>query len=422
MKKRETKNLEYKLDVTKSYLKTVSAFANYGDGEIYFGVDDKGNQIGVIDPRNTALNIENQINDSIKPVPNFLINIDEKSKVVCLCVYQGTYKPYFYNGRAYRRSDSSTVEVDRIELMRLILEGNNEDFETLPSQKKDLTFKYLEKKLTEKLNIEAINIDILKTLNLYNEKTGYNVAAELLSDNNSFMGMEYIQFGSDINIILNHDDFSGLSMIEQFDKILDMFNQIYKYEVINENQREIIELIPSIAFREVVANSIVHRMFDIKTTTKISFYSDRIEVASPGALPCGISESEYLKGQISLLRNPIFANVFFRLGYIEKFGTGIRRIMKTYERSYSKPEFVFNENSIVVRLPKLLSEVNDLSSDESVLFKILSNNKLFRRRELEEDSGFSKDKVIRHINRLIEIGIVERHGSGPEAKYSKIKK
>ena len=419
MDRRETRNLEFKLEISKSYLKTVSAFANYGDGEIYFGVDDNGNQVGLDNPKKVAHNIENQINDNIKPSPNFLIEINEKSKVVHLFVYQGLNKPYFYNGKAYKRSDSSTIEVDRFELNRLILEGNNEDFEALPSKNKDLQFNYLENKLIEKLNIEELNIDILKTLSLYSDKSGYNIAAELLSDNNSFMGIEYIQFGSDINTVVNHDSFSGLSMIEQFDRIINVFQQLYSYEIINDTQRNRVELIPSLAFREIVANAIVHRVLDIKTSIKVSFFPDFVEVSSLGGLPSGISKEEYLRGQISILRNPIFGNVFFRLGYIEKFGTGIRRIMKSYENSIRKPYFTFSDNSIVVRLPELSMEIGGLSKDESILLNVMTNNKLYKRKEIEDESGFNKDKVVRLLNKLIDAGLITRHGLGPESKYLK---
>ena len=413
MDRRETRNLEFKLEISKSYLKTVSAFANYGDGEIYFGVDDNGNQVGLDNPKKVAHNIENQINDNIKPSPNFLIEINEKSKVVYLFVYQGLNKPYFYNGKAYKRSDSSTIEVDRFELNRLILEGNNEDFEALPSKNKDLQFNYLENKLIEKLNIVELNIDILKTLSLYSDKSGYNIAAELLSDNNSFIGIEYTQFGSDINTVVNHDSFSGLSMIEQFDRIINVFQQLYSYEIINDTQRNRVELIPSLAFREIVANAIVHQVLDIKTSIKVSFFPDFVEVSSPGGLPSGISKEEYLRGQISILRNPIFGNVFFRLGYIEKFGTGIRRIMKSYENSIRKPCFTFSDNSIVVRLPELSMEIGGLSKDESILLNVMTNNKLYKRKEIEDESGFNKDKVVRLLNKLIDAGLITRHGLGP---------
>ncbi|WP_353934313.1 ATP-binding protein [uncultured Lactobacillus sp.] len=52
--------------MTNTFLKTVSAFANYSDGEINFGVKDDGTVVGVKDPVQTCLNIENKINDSIR--------------------------------------------------------------------------------------------------------------------------------------------------------------------------------------------------------------------------------------------------------------------------------------------------------------------------------------------------------------------
>lgn len=58
----EGKYLEYKETVSRTYLKTVSAFANYGPGTIIFGITDDFQTVGVADPLRTALDIENQIN------------------------------------------------------------------------------------------------------------------------------------------------------------------------------------------------------------------------------------------------------------------------------------------------------------------------------------------------------------------------
>jgi len=419
MTNRETKNLEFKSEVSKTYLKTVSAYANYCDGEIYFGVDDNGKAVGLKNPRSDALDIENQINGNLKPVPNFSIEIDDKLNIIKLHVSHGIHKPYLFNGKAYKRSDSSTVEIDRLEYNRLILEGLNEDFEALPSRREDLHFTFLELKLKERLGITELNKDILKTLNLYSDKVGYNIAAELLSDNNSYPSIEIIHFGSNINEIIEHVIFTNTSNVEQFDKVISMFDRIYKYEGINNAQREIIELIPSKALREALANAIVHRVWDIKTSIKISMFQDRAEIVSPGGLPIGISDKEYLNGQLSILRNPIVGNVFFRLGYIEKFGTGIRRIMSTYKKSYTKPEFRFFENSIIVILPLLSESLSLFSKDESIVFNILNNSQSFKRKEIEEMTDFNKDKVIRLLNKLMSKNIIERVGMGPEAKYTK---
>ena len=74
MYNKEGYNLEFKEEASKTFLKTVSAYANYNDGEIIFGLDDYGNVVGVKEsPKEEALRIENMINDSLSPVPYFEI-------------------------------------------------------------------------------------------------------------------------------------------------------------------------------------------------------------------------------------------------------------------------------------------------------------------------------------------------------------
>ena len=70
---RETRILEFKETITNTFLKTVSAFANYNGGTILFGVDDNGNVKGVPDVKLACLSIENKINDSISPQPKGFI-------------------------------------------------------------------------------------------------------------------------------------------------------------------------------------------------------------------------------------------------------------------------------------------------------------------------------------------------------------
>ena len=93
---RESNHLEYKESITNSFLKTVSAYANYGTGEIMFGVTDDGEAKGVEDPKNVCLDIENRINDNINPVPEYTLDVNEKASVVTLTVSEGLHKPYLY--------------------------------------------------------------------------------------------------------------------------------------------------------------------------------------------------------------------------------------------------------------------------------------------------------------------------------------
>ena len=108
---KENKTLEYKSEVTNSFLKTVSAYANFSTGIIKFGVLDNGETCGIDSPEQTCLDIENKINDSINPKPEYSLSINRRNNTITLTVSEGKHKPYLYKGKAYKRSDTATVEV-----------------------------------------------------------------------------------------------------------------------------------------------------------------------------------------------------------------------------------------------------------------------------------------------------------------------
>ena len=387
---RETKNLEFKETVTNTFLKTVSAYANYGTGKIEFGRRDDGSIAGIKDVENTCLNIENMINDSIKPTPDFSLTVNDDN-IITLTVKEGNYKPYFYKSKAYKRNDSATIEVDTLELTRLILEGQNKSYDSLASLKNKLEFKVLEEKLKSKMGVEKLTKDLLITLELYNKKEG--------------------------NTFLDRVEFKGISILSQYDEAIAKYKQYYQYEVIDGALRKKIEKIPEKAFRETIANALVHRTWDINADIKVSMFDDRIEIASPGSIPRGLTKKEYMEGQISLLRNPIIGNVFFRLGIIERFGTGIQRIFGAYKESKIKPVVTVYENSINILLPISHTELPKLKKDEESVYERIVGKKLTSS-ELMEFTGFGKTKVIRIINSLLKGGYIVKIGNGRGTKYS----
>ena len=412
---RESRYLEYKESITNTFLKTVSAFANYGTGEILFGIADNGTVIGIKDAKAACLDIENRINDSIDPVPDYTLSINEKTSVITLKVQEGLHKPYLYKAKAYRRNDSATIAVDRLELARLILEGQNSSFEELPASEQNLSFQILEEKLTEALHIDSFSKDTLKTLELFKEGSGFNKAGELLADRNHFFGIDMVRFGDSISVILDRETFEHVSILKQFDQALAMFRNYYEYEQIRGVTREKVSLIPEKAFREAVANALVHRTWDVNSHVNISMFQDKIQIVSPGGLPKGISEEEYLRGGISILRNPIIGNVFYRLQMIEKFGTGIRRINDTYQNSVIKPAYIISENAISMILP-VLQEKSDLLPDEQKVYLLLKNREL-PSSAIVEATGFGKSKTVTILNKLVKDGYISVSGTGRGTKY-----
>ena len=79
---RETRTIEFKETITNTFLKTVSAFSNYDGGIIYFGIDDNGDIKGLSDAKQSCLDIENKINDSISPQPNYTLEIQNNDQTI----------------------------------------------------------------------------------------------------------------------------------------------------------------------------------------------------------------------------------------------------------------------------------------------------------------------------------------------------
>ena len=412
---RETRILEFKETITNTFLKTVSAFSNYNGGTILFGVDDNGNVKGLPDVKQACQDIENKINDSISPQPDYTLEV-QSDNVIKLAVKSGIQKPYLYKSKAYKRNDTATIEMDTLELSRLILEGKNIKFEQLPCKEQDLSFEILHQKLKESIQIDTFNIDTLKTLNLYDNVKGYNNAAGLLADKNHFPGIDIVKFGENISIIQKRVTFENKSILEVYDQTIETFRDYYRYEIIQGAERKNIEKIPEAAFREAIANALIHRAWDVESQIRILMFDDRIEIISPGGLPAGITEEEYLSGKLSVLRNRNLANVFYRLGFVEIFGTGITRIKQLYMDGLRKPDFEVSENTIKIVLP-VLGENTNLTEDERTVYKILSKTMLKPISEIAPYVSFGKSKTTQLLKDMSRKGIILVEGKGRGTKY-----
>ena len=377
--------------------------------------DDNGNVKGLSDVRQSCLDIENKINDSISPQPDYTLEI-QNDNMIKLTIKSGDQKPYLYKSKAYKRNDMATIEVDTLELSRLILEGKNIRFEELPCKEQVLTFETLHRKLKESIQIETFNQDTLKTLNLYDNKNGYNNAAGLLADKNDFPGIDIVKFGENISIIQKRATFYKMSVLDAYDKTIEVFKDYYQYEVIQGVERKKIEKIPEAAFREAIANVLIHRAWDVESQIRVFMFDDRAEVVSPGGLPSGITEKEYLSGKISVLRNRNLANVFYRLGFVEIFGTGIARIKQLYEESLRKPDFEVTENTIKIMLPVYEENMN-LTEDEKKVYNILSKTMLKSMSEIAPYVSFGKSKTAQLLKDMQKKGVVEVEGRGRGTKY-----
>lgn len=430
----EHKTQEFKEKYAKTMLKTVSAFANYHDGRIVIGINDQGQMIGVVDVEQERLKIENAINDSIRPRPYYEVKVyhEKQYKILVYTIYKGDRTPYTYNKKAYERNDTATLEIDKERYNELVLLGRNLSFEELPYEK-NVTFELLSDKLSEALDIPTTDINVLKSLGLF--KNGqYNNAASLIADQNDYKGkgMHLICYQDEsMTRIIDRVSLENVSILKHFDACMNFYNKyVRQKDVIQDEKRITYQEVPIVAYREAVINAVVHRDYMKSASNRIEFFPDRIEILSVGSLPVGTTEEEYLNGSYSNLRNPIIADLFFRIGYIEKMGTGIRRIRQSYGDSSVKPVFKVMKNSILIILPfidkpldidkKIKSNPdNRLSYEEKKLYEFFKTEERLTRVEVEEYLNVGKTKAVQILNQLIKKSYIKKIGNGRKIIYER---
>ena len=259
--------------------------------------------------------------------------------------------------------------------------------------------------------------DNLITLGLLDKNIGYTNAGALLADTNDFYGIDIARFGATIDIILNRYTFERQSILKTYQEAVRVYRENYQYDEIQGIERVVVETIPEKAFREAIANALIHRTWDVSAHIRVAMYDDRIEITSPGGLLEQLSKEDYLYKEVSMLRNPVIGNVFFRLHLIEQFGTGVQRIIASYKHCKRQPVFDISENFIKIILPVVIQDTIRMSPSAQRIYEALQDGELSSS-ELARLTGYGKRNILEAVKELIAGGYVIKTGSGPKTKYA----
>lgn len=374
--------------------------------------------VGVADPDQAALNIENQINDAILPQPDYTISVNSATKVITLEVRKGDFVPYRYHGKAYRRNGTSTIEVDAPELNRLILEGKNLEYCDLASSNQNLTFHYFKKYWEKNYSIPA-DTDLLISLGLYKQETGFTNTGELFSDQNHFPGISLVRYGKTLSVILERYTFRECSILEQYDKVLDTLTRMLTYEEVTEKYRKLRYLIPAEAIRESLINALAHRDWADCGQIQIEVFEDKMVILCPGGLPQTMTREEYLYSIRSIPRNTNLTIVLLRLDLIERLGTGIPKIRRLYAAAGQEPEISFFASSIQIELP-VAGLQQEMTEIQKTVYTCILVSGSAKRAAVMKQTGFSQATTVRILNQLIQLNKIRRKGRGPAVIYEAI--
>ena len=433
---------EYKERITPEIEKTVVAFANTDGGTLYIGVANDGHPVGVDNPDQVILQLTNMIRDSIRPDITMFTNvniekIDDKS-VVVLHVQKGTASPYYINGKGirpggvYLRRGSSSVPASEAAILKMIKESSSESYEEMRSIVQELTF--TETSQIFKQEGLSFKESQMRTLGLIDRNGMYTNVALLLSEQNPHTIKIAAFEDKSKNIFKDRYEFRG-SLFEQLEEAIAFINRYNSTRSRIEGIRRVDQRdYPPEAIREVLLNAIIHRDYSYSAPSLISIFIDRIEFVTIGGLAKGITLADIELG-ISITRNKLLANIFYRLGFVEAYGTGIPKVRACYANNLEEPKIEVSNNAFKITLPKIEEGAKKISSeifttnDEVVLTKLEQETlNLFngvhyiKRKDIEESLDIGVTSAYKIIKSLEEKGYIEREGDGRSTRYVLVEK
>ena len=422
----ESFTVELKQEVNADFTQEVIAFANTDGGEIYVGVAKDGSVTGVPKAEQVMEQIGNMIRDGIKPDLSGYTAIEAvpegEKTVVKVTVLRGAKRPYHLTEKGLKstgvfiRHGVSSVPATEEMIRELLRESDGVTFDKSRCVNQDLTFEYAAKYFAD--NHVSFNENNKRTLHLIDADGYYTNAALLLSDQCEHSIKCAVYEGNGKTKFKTRKEFTG-SVLRQMD-------EAYEFISLNNNLNSTIEGLkrvdnpdyPPYAIREALLNAIVHRDYDYSGSILINIFDDRIEFVSIGGLVKGMTMQDVMGG-VSQSRNMVLANIFYRLELIESYGTGIRRIMESYEGRMEQPVFAPAPASFVVILPKITGQslTDESLSDREKVEKLLEAREEITRKDVETLLGCSKFPAIKILNELVAQKVAVKSGSGPAVKY-----
>lgn len=437
--KGESKTLEFKAALSsksESYLKTVVAFANTDGGRLIFGIDDKSRQVVGVEKDDVFKimdAIANAVSDSCAPkiVPDISFETIEDKTVVLVDIAAGFNRPYMLKSGGldkgvYVRVGATSRPADTEQIREMMLDGSNQSWDEQICRSYALTDRAV-KKLCSDINryrTEKDGQNAPKTTKetligwgvLKQDKTEVlpTNAFALLTDNP--FGQAKIQCavfkGESKSVFLDRKEYEG--------SLCRLLEDAYQYVLRNIRMGAVIEglirqdkfELPPAAIREMICNAICHRSYMDEGMIQVSVFDDRLEVSSPGALCRGLTLKDALKGR-SKPRNKVIAEVFSRMGIIEKWGTGLQRIVDLAKQEGLKEPVFENNDSffrvILYRGKEEAAQTTDqtiqttdqtVQTTEQKIINAIAEKPTITRKELAEKTGLSESGIKWQLDKL----------------------
>ena len=322
----------------KSWLKSVSAFANGLGGSLFFGIDNDGIVKGLDDVQYVCESISCKIRDYMDPLPDVEMIPQEINghEILQLKVCAGSYTPYYYVGDGQRvafiRIGDESLPATAEQMVRLVLKGSNKTYDSLHTDYKaeDYAFTILANTFKARTSQEWNKKYLLSFGLVTNSGNLTNAGALFADDCPMWQSRLYCTRwdGKAKGDAINDAEFTG--------NVLMLLREAMNF--VKSNTKKGWEKLPNgrknkpeyaeRAVLEAMVNHFIHRDYTVMGgEVHLDIYEDRLTITSPGGMYNGMLIQDLDIADVSSeRRNPILANVMAQLDYMEKRGSGLTRI------------------------------------------------------------------------------------------------
>ena len=425
----------------KSWLKSVSAFANGLGGSLFFGIDNDGHVKGLDDLQHVCETISSKIRDYMDPLQEVeMIPHDiDGLHILQLKVNAGHYTPYYYIGDGQRitfvRVGDKSIPATAEQMVRLVLKGSNKTFDSLHSDYKaeDHSFTILANTFKDRTKQEW-DKKFLLSLGLVNSSGNLTNAGALFADDCPLWQSRLyctLWDGKEKGDAINDAEFTG--------NILMLLREAMNF--VKSNTKKGWEKLPDgrknkpeyaeRAVLEAMVNHFIHRDYTvIGGEVHLDIYDNRLTVTSPGGMYNGMLIQELDIADVSSeRRNPILANVMAQLDYMEKRGSGLTRICNETKaldgyRDELKPVFKSTPTQFQTTIfaSSDSSNVGDVSETklterQQKILNLIKKSPTITGKQMSETLSVSQRTIERDISSLRKIGILKREGKDNDGTW-----
>ena len=359
IKSGESETVEFKASFDKEILETSAAFANTKGGVILIGVSDRGDIKGVQIGKETLKDWANQISQSTEPriIPEIELGETDRKNLAAIWIKEFPIKPVSVKGRCFRRVGNSNRVMQTHEIAEMHFQSTGMSWDKLPAMDASIGDIDLEK---VKRYIESAKdakrreigsgekfLQVLEKLELIKDGKA-TWAATLLFHKypQHFLSQAVIHCGKfkERTIVIDDRMIEG-TVIEQIEEAMDFIrkNVNVRFVMTGKPAREEVWDYPLEALREAVINAICHRDYTIPSNTEVRIYDNELIVWNPGGLPLGLTLEDLYRPHPSVLRNKGIGGIFYDMGLVEQWGSGIDKMRKACVKA-GIPEPKFEEH------------------------------------------------------------------------------